>query len=73
MSGNIGEWCQDRYEAYDTFDQTNLKVASYSKLRTLRGGSYRHPEEVCRITCRGYAKVDKKRSVIGFRLALSVE
>ena len=40
MSGNVWEWCWDRYGGYSYGSQTNPKGASSGPRRVLRGGSW---------------------------------
>jgi len=40
MSGNVWEWCWDRYGNYSSEAQTDPKGASSESLRVNRGGSW---------------------------------
>ena len=40
MSGNVWEWCQDRYGSYNSSSQTNPAGASSGSYRVCRGGSW---------------------------------
>ena len=70
MSGNVWEWCQDRYGSYSSGSQTNPQGASSGSGRVLRGGSWDSSARLCRVSIRdGYAPDDRYNG-IGFRLVL---
>ena len=70
MSGNVGEWCQDRFGNYGKEDEINPIGSNTGSNRVLRGGSYGDKEEICTVTARiGIAPSSNFRNV-GFRLAL---
>ena len=74
MTGNVYEWCSDRYGAYSSDSQTN-PTGSYGRLRVKRGGSwgYESSDEYFWTTYRG-AEIPTTRDVnLGFRLCLSTE
>ena len=52
MSGNLYEWCCDRYAPYTSAPQTNPTGAASGDYYTLRGGSWHYAEQTCRITDR---------------------
>jgi len=58
MSGNIWEWCWDRWS--DT-----------SSGRHIRGGSWDNPAGFCSVSSRGRDSPDYRGSIYGFRLARS--
>jgi len=60
MSGNVEEWCEDRYNWIN-----GEKV--------LRGGSYTNGEHSCSVFHRGSGFPDRKEKTYGFRIVLSVE
>lgn len=73
MTGNVNEWCYDRYALYSADDQVNPSGPdSGSDLFVVRGGSYLcEAEKYCRNSKRmnwpsNYAQMD-----IGFRLVLN--
>ena len=72
MSGNVWEWCQDRYGKYNSSAQTNPKGPShaYNRVnRVYRGGSWYHRVRLCRASLRFYG-LPGDRYGHGLRLAL---
>ena len=64
MSGNVWEWCWDRYGTYNSGNQTNPKGASSGSDRVFRGGSWYGSAGNCRVTYRS-----KGRTILlGFRV-----
>ena len=63
MSGNVWEWCQDKWYNYDGSSYTG----SY---RVYRGGCWGGDAGYCRLTGRGYYSPDDRSSSLGLRLAL---
>ncbi len=51
MSGNVWEWCKDRYNSKDTIidDTNNLTDPSLRSERVVLGGSFIHPANTCRV------------------------
>jgi formylglycine-generating enzyme required for sulfatase activity len=70
MSGNIWEWCSDRYDNYAADAQTNPTGATSGSFRVLRGGGWYFFSRYCRVACRGFDEPDYCCDLIGFRLAL---
>jgi len=71
MSGNVWEWCEDRYSDYTSTPKTNPKGAKSGTLRVDRGGSwYNQRRKVC-ITHRGIYSSNFKNKFTGLRLATS--
>ena len=71
MSGNVWEWCQDRYGSYISSSQTNPTGAVSGSYRVYRGGSWYFDSECCRSSGRGIGTPDISCSIIGLRLVLS--
>ena len=69
MSGNVWEWCLDRYGPYggDTTDPTGPSDGSK---RVFRGGGWRNGAGGCRSAPRGGSDPDDWDYGLGFRLAL---
>ena len=53
MSGNVWQWCRDRYGSYCSKAQTNPKGAASVSFRVLRGGSWGSNAQYCRVSFRG--------------------
>nr|NQU91619.1 SUMF1/EgtB/PvdO family nonheme iron enzyme [Bacteroidota bacterium] len=68
MSGNVWEWCSDRYGNYSDRRQKNPKGLSTGNTRVIRGGAYNCEPKDCRVTVRSYFDPDKSAPNIGFRL-----
>ena len=69
MSGNVWEWCADRYGAYQSAVQYNPKGAQEGGDRVIRGGSWVYSDRFCRISNRFHAAPDSAYINLGFRLA----
>ena len=70
MSGNVREWCQDRYGSYSSNSQMNPKGASSGSYRVYRGGGWFSGADGTRVSYRDYYSPDCRNSDLGFRLAL---
>lgn len=74
MSGNVYEWCQDRYDSYRGYSQTNPTGPSTGLARVRRGGCWTTLEDSsydnCRISSRTYSQPSQQTNKTGFRLAL---
>lgn len=73
MSGNISEWCNDRYDIYSADPQTNPEGPKEGRHRVARGGGWRSPAKYCRVSYRYGFNPSEKFSSFGFRLALAPE
>ena len=69
MSGNVWEWCSDRYGSYPSSPQTNPTGASSGSRRVLRGGGNSDVESCCRSAFRLYSVPTHRVEDIGLRLA----
>lgn len=67
MSGNVQEWCWDRYETNLKTSYENEGPASGSE-RVLRGGNWGRAVLYCEITSRNSASMFTKNSYYGFRV-----
>ena len=71
MSGNVWEWCQDRYGKYNSSSQTNPTGANSGARRVYRGGSWYFDARYCRSSCRNSSSPDRRSYCLGLRLVLS--
>jgi formylglycine-generating enzyme required for sulfatase activity len=71
MSGNVWEWCSDRYGDYGSSSQTNPAGPSSGSGCVIRGGSWVHKAFVCRVSGRNYGGPGSGVDDLGFRLASS--
>ena len=70
MSGNVWEWCQDRYGSYSSSSQTNPVGPSSGSNRVNRGGGWRSDARYCRVSNRDGYTPTYSHSFLGLRLAL---
>ena len=70
MSGNVWEWCQDRFGSYSSGSQTNPTGPSSGSSRVRRGGSWGSSARGCRVSIRGYGSPGGMFNILGLRLAL---
>lgn len=70
MSGNVWEWCSDRYGTYDSGSQVDPKGPAGGSCRVYRGGCFLNDEGACRVSYRGYDYPSQCSNIIGFRLVL---
>ena len=70
MSGNVWEWCSDRYGDYSAGAQTNPQGPSSGSRRVLRGGSWNSIARNCRVSFRYYYDPDYSNFCYGLRLVL---
>ena len=71
MTGNVWEWCQDRYGSYSSSSQTNPTGADSGSCRVKRGGGYAESACECRSSYRFGFAPDIRGGNLGLRLALS--
>lgn len=73
MSGNVWEWCADRYgmDYYQTSTQNNPQGTSKGSDRVRRGGCWSNGAGYCRVSLRNSGTLSKHLDdLIGLRLAL---
>ena len=70
MSGNVWEWCFDRYGEYDSRPQKNPQGAYAGAVRVMRGGSWCYGAEDCAVSYRYYFTPGLRDNRVGFRLVL---
>jgi formylglycine-generating enzyme required for sulfatase activity len=71
MSGNIWEWCNDRFGSYSSTPQTDPKGSTNGSFRVNRGGGWSYGARHCRVSNRDYYTPDASRDNLGLRLCLS--
>lgn len=67
MSGNVWEWCEDRFRSYSA-EAVVDPVGSESILNVLRGGGWSAGFEYCRLADRTNSKPALKTNNLGFRI-----
>ena len=72
MTGNVFEWCFDKYGSYGEDPETDPIGSPTGSQRVYRGGAFSYYQRGCRISCRFCAEpTGKDYSKIGLRLAMS--
>lgn len=71
MSGNVSEWCLDKYGAYESSPQNNPLGSVLGEYYVSRGGDAWNPSKWCRVMSRSREEhPEGKFSNYGFRLVL---
>ena len=70
MSGNVSEWCSDRYGSYSAEEQTNPQGPSSGSFRVFRGGSWFDGARNCRVSNRHNHVPSFSDGYLGLRLVL---
>ena len=70
MSGNVWEWCSDRYGDYGSGSVYNPSGPSGGSFRVNRGGSRILNARYCRVSDRNYFAPGYRVNYLGFRLCL---
>lgn len=74
MSGNVWEWCQDKYKYYEgNTNKAPVRGVSGNELRVLRGGSWYYDVKYARVTARDGPEITYTNKNYGFRVARSVK
>ena len=68
MSGNVWEWCKDRYGPYDNEPVSDPQGADSGLERVSRGGSWINLPQVCRSARRSRYAPQRHYTVLGFRV-----
>ena len=68
MSGNVWEWCQDRFGSYPAGPSTDPQGATSGDSRVLRGGAWTSDAKYCRSAMRHNHTPDNGFSDNGFRV-----
>ena len=69
MSGNVWEWCSDRYGYYPSSSQINPTGASSGSYRVSRGGGWFCDAAYCRVAIRDSNTPTNSKYILGLRLA----
>ena len=72
MSGNVLEWCEDRFGAYSNEAQTNPTGPQSGYSRVLRGGSFWSYARGCRVSYRDNSGPGSRSDSSGLRLVFSL-
>ena len=75
MSGNVREWCEDRYRgnAYRRHKRNNPIYIERGSFRVIRGGGYKTVAFFCRSTSRYRLKPHDRHSGVGFRIVRAID
>jgi formylglycine-generating enzyme required for sulfatase activity len=68
MSGNVWEWCQDRYGPYADEQVRDPQGSLVGSERVNRGGSWINLPQVCRSARRSRFSAERSYTVLGFRV-----
>ncbi|MEM6633475.1 MAG: SUMF1/EgtB/PvdO family nonheme iron enzyme, partial [Bacteroidota bacterium] len=71
MSGNVDEWCADRYGAYPTSELSNPRGPDTGDNRVIRGGYWFFTARYCRVSNRNNVSPGYQYFNLGFRVAFS--
>lgn len=69
MSGNVWEWCSDRYGDYQSSSQSDPQGPSSDSIRVFRGGSCYFDAGCCRVSDRGSGTPGCRGIILGLRLS----
>ena len=72
MTGNVSEWCQDIYGAYQLSTLPNPCGADTGSYRIVRGGSYDECNANSHLSVRRWYKPETTAGYIGFRVAFTL-
>ena len=73
LSGNIQEWCADRFGTYSARGQRNPVGPLKGNYRVHRGGSWNEDEEAARLSYRLFNAPTSRQASLGFRVAASMQ
>ena len=73
MSGNVWEWCGDRYGTYPTGTQTDYRGAGSGSYRVFRGGSWGSNASYCTVAYRRHNNPYYQYNRYGFRILRPVQ
>jgi formylglycine-generating enzyme required for sulfatase activity len=72
MSGNVWEWCWDRFDKYTENTENDPRGPEFGSHRVLRGGSWCSDDFYCEVSERGDYPPKDTNFNIGFRIARSI-
>ena len=72
MTGNVAEWCQDLFGAYQLSTLPDPQGADTGTCRVVRGGSYDECAANSHLSVRRWYKPETTAGYIGFRVALTL-
>ena len=72
MTGNVSEWCQDLFGAYQLTTVPDPQGADTGSYRVVRGGSYDECIANSHLSVRRWYKPEATAGYIGFRLAMTL-
>ena len=75
MSGNVLEWCQDRYLPYEEGSQADPLTASSLPGSDIvcRGGGWKSRPSECAVHCRYEGHINSGDDAMGFRVVCAAE
>lgn len=73
MSGNVHEWCADRYDSLSYGRPEAPCFCEGDDRRVFRGGSWCSDRQHCRIANRNHVSAEMRNFTLGFRLAEDVD
>ncbi|MDX2250620.1 MAG: SUMF1/EgtB/PvdO family nonheme iron enzyme [Bacteroidia bacterium] len=71
MTGNVWEWCGDRYDNYPSGEQVDPVGPDTGSIRMYRGGSWIASSRFCRVAFRHYYSPEIRDTYLGFRLVFA--
>jgi serine/threonine protein kinase/formylglycine-generating enzyme required for sulfatase activity len=75
MHGNVGQWCQDWYnkDYYANSPKKDPQCQNNGENRVWRGGYWGSNPGFCRAACRAQFPPSTRYSLVGFRIAISLD
>lgn len=72
MTGNVAEWCEDRYAPYDLGTAPDPCVCDTGRYKIVRGGSYDDCVANSHLSLRRWYAPETSNNYIGFRVAFTL-